>query len=678
MSITPSARDRRTRETPAVVPPDARFGVGLAILVAVLTLAVFLPALGNGFVDLDDRENFLDNLHYRGLGPAQLRWMFTGTFVGHYIPLTWLTLGLDYLLWGMDPRGYHATSVVLHAANAVLFALVAHRLLAHAMGPRVTPAGLRLGAVSAALLFSLHPLRVESVAWITERRDMVSGLFFLSTVLAYLRAFREGGRGRLHRGWYAAAVVLFGLCLLSKSIAVGLPVVLFALDVYPLRRLSSGTPGRLRRVLELAVLEKAPFFALSAAIAAVTLITGYHEGLVVGLSEARIAQRLAISGYGLAFYLWKSIWPISLAPLYTLYTPVVPLTARYVVPGTAVLLLSGALLLSARRWPAGLVAWVSYVVLLLPVVGVIPNGPQIAADRYTYLACLGGAVLAGAAVAWCGDAVRSGRISRVTRTAGAAAAAVGLGLASLTVLQIGVWRDSITLWRQAATVDPDSDIPIFHLGWALADQRRFDEAREHFARSLRRVPDDLPGLRAHFTFHLGLVEKQAGNWQKAERRFREALALDPKHPMAMIRLGQVLLATGWETEAAQAFEAASRLAASWREYPLRELRAALDEVPADQQVARGQLAFALGVVLSGRGVLEAAEQQYRLAVTLLPRHALAWNNLGVTYAQQGRYPEALEAFLHALEAQPANQEACGNARRAAEIVGTVPRVLAGC
>ncbi len=656
-----------------------RTAVVLGTLVAIVTLAVFLPSIRNGFVDWDDAENFLNNPHYRGLGAANLRWMFTTMHLGLYIPVTWLTLGLDYVMWGMNPKGYHLTSVLFHTGNAVLFYMVAYRLLDLGFQGRITPLALHLGGAAAALLFSVHPLRVESVAWVTERRDTVSGLFVMLTVLAYLRAVRRGSSGKLHRASYWSAVALFALALLSKPSALALPLVLFALDVYPLRRLTAGTPRLLRRVVKVALVEKAPFLALSAAIGLLTLLTAFREGWISGLQEEGVLQRLAITGYGLAFYLWKSIWPSGLSPLYSLYRPIEPLSARYVLPGTVALLLTVIGVLMFRRWPAGLVAWASYVFLLLPVAGIAPNGLQIAADRYSYLPCLGGAVLAGAGLAWSWDASRSGRISAgIGMAVLGAAVAVGSGLAALTVKQIAVWQDSVALWRQAAEVDVDSDLPVFFLGWALAEQGRVDEARLHFTRSLERVPETLPGLRANFKLHLGLLEERAGNLGEAERNWREALVLDPKHPAAMIRLGLLLLRSGRLTEAAGMFESAVQLAHEWPRYSIPDLSAAVRAVPMDQPEARGRLTLALGILLLRRHMLEAAEAQYRLAVRLLPREPAAWNGLGVTHASRGRYADALQAFARAAEIQPGYADACRNARRAAEMARTSPGLLNGC
>src|SRR5439155_706901 len=210
-----------------------------ALLVA-LTLAAFMPTLRNGFVAWDDLDNFTLNQSYRGLGWPQIKWMFTSAKLGHYIPVTWLTLGLDYVLWGMNAAGYHLTSLLIHAGGALALYFLALRLFELAR-PEAPPLDLRVGAFLASLVFAVHPFRVESVAWVTERRDVVSGLFYVLTVLAYLKAV--AGRERPRPGWYVASLGLFAAALLSKSIVVTLPAALVILDVYPLRRLSPPLAG---------------------------------------------------------------------------------------------------------------------------------------------------------------------------------------------------------------------------------------------------------------------------------------------------------------------------------------------------------------------------------------------------------------------------------------------------
>jgi len=312
----------------------------LALIPAAVTLAVFLPILGNGFVNWDDQANLLDNLHYRGLGWSHLRWMLTTAHLGHYIPVTWLSLALDYTVWGLNPVGYHLTSALLHAANALLVYRLASALFTAADPGTSAWWDIRRGAMAAALVFALNPQRVESVAWATERRDVTMGLFALLTVLAYLRAVREGGDGRLDRRWYWTSVGLFALALLSKSLVIGLPLVLFVLDLYPLRRRPPAHPRGMGRVVWLGLIEKWPFLALSSAVGILTLALGAQRGNMTALDALGLGQRLALTTYGLVFYLEKAVVPWPLSPLYTLFQPVRPWDPIYLGPMVAVTLVT--------------------------------------------------------------------------------------------------------------------------------------------------------------------------------------------------------------------------------------------------------------------------------------------------------------------------------------------------
>ena len=488
---------------------------GLPALIFLLVLTAFLPAVGGAFLSWDDAENLVGNPHYRGLDPPHLAWIFTAVHMGHYIPVTWLTFALDYLLWGMNPAGYHLTSALLHAMSAVLVYQLAVRLLAAGFGAGgAPPRVIQLGAALAALVWGLHPLRVESVAWITERRDVVSGALALAATLAYVEAGAEGAGGgavRRGRGLYWTAVACFTLAVFAKSIVVGLPLVLLTLDVYPLRRISIPPPLRdrtaWRRVLRVGIVEKLPFLAVAALAAGIMLAIGFRWGILAPVSHEDIAPRLALAAYSVVFYLGKTLWPRPLSPLYSLYRPVDPLTLRYLVPAVAVLALTAVLVTLRRRWPAGLTVWTAYIALLLPASGIFPNGPQITADRYSYLPSVGWSILLGALAVWAWRAWQARRLSTpIARAALVSTLVLVCGLTLLTQRQIAIWRDSITLWRHAAWADPDSDVPLFYLGWALAEGGRFDEARAHFEACLARVPASLPGLRAQFTLHLALVE----------------------------------------------------------------------------------------------------------------------------------------------------------------------------
>src|SRR5438876_310530 len=551
-----------------------RWGWLVPVLTALVTFAAFLPTLNNQFVDWDDHHNLLDNPHYRGLGWTQIRWMWTTFHMGHWLPLTWMSFGLDYLVWGLEPLGYHLTNLVLHATSAAVFYLVARRILSLAVPDPDDrgQAGLALSAGFAALLFALHPLRAGSVAWATERRDVLLRLFSLLTILASLRACERGERGR---GWYWGAVGLFACALLSKSMAVSLPAVLLILDVYPLRRLG-GRMGWWSEPARRVYLEKIPFVLLGGGASAIAFIALFQIHNTESLADLTVLGRLAISAYGLCFYLWKMILPLTLSPLYELGT-VNPRATPFLLSYGGVVALTALAVACHRRVPGLSAAGLAYVAILLPVLGIFHNGPQIAADRYTYLAGLGWAILAGASL------LSGWRRRPFLSTGLAACVLVGLGV--LTWNQVQVWRDSERLWTQALTVDPKSSIahynwgvvlaqqgkladavshyqraleirpdfaePLNNWGDALARQGRLAEASEHFQRALRIRPDF---AEAHYNWGAALA--QQGKLAEAVEHYRQALRIKPDYVGAYDNLGVALLQQGKLAEAMEHFQRA--------------------------------------------------------------------------------------------------------------------------
>jgi protein O-mannosyl-transferase len=537
-------------------------------LLACATLLSFLPTLENGFVgDWDDDVNLVNNPSYRGLGWAHLRWMFTTFLAGHYMPLTWLTFGLDYLAWGMSPVGYHLTNLLLHMASAVAFYLIAVRLLEAARPTDGDGVAVRLGAALAGVLFAVHPLRAESVAWATERRDVLCGLFYLLAVLAYLRACDgRAGQSPWRRWSYWAALGLGACALLSKSMAVSLPIVLLALDVYPLGRLGGGT-GWLGQAARRVWAEKVPFVVLSEVAGVMALTALAHDKGLTSVAKLGLVDRVAISLYALAFYLWKMLVPMNLSPMYELPARIDPLSWPYLAAAAVVAGLSAAALLRRRRWPGLAAVWASYVVILLPVLGIVQNGWQIAADRYTYLAGLGWALLAGGGLrAWCA-AKRRGRV-HTRRWAVLAVVVIAVGLGTLTWRQVHVWHDLRSLWtravdtypsvtahynlavflfregdtagaitnyRRALAIKPDFAEAHNNLGVALAREGRLDEAVQQFEEALKIAPD---GLEAHYG--LGLALMRQGRQREAADHFRRALSIRPGFQDAQRNLDRAL------------------------------------------------------------------------------------------------------------------------------------------
>ncbi len=495
-------------------------------VVAVLTILAFTPSLQNGFVDWDDNVNLVRNVHYRGLGWEQIRWMFTTTLLGHYIPITWVTFGLDYQLWGMNPAGYHLTSLLLHALAAVLVALLAARLLKRATDWNVD--AITAGAVVAALFFGMHPLRVESVAWATERRDVLSGVFILLTLLLYIVAADAHGSRR--RRVLGLSVLTYALACGSKSIAMTLPVVLLALDTYPLRRTHLGWRHLVR--------EKAPFMVLAGVTAIVSLKAVEAAAILTPLSAYPWPARLAMGAYSLVWTLEKIAMPLGLSPLYALPVAVDPLSTEFLGRMVAAGVITVVLVMARRRWPAGLVAWICHCAFLLPVSGILVHqGPQLVTDRYSYLPSIGWAVLVGGSAAWVVTTAMRGQISTAIARLAAVSAAVSLaGLAFLAWQQTTVWRDTDTLWRHAIDLDPDCATCHAYLGayhMSIGDPRGADP---HLVRAVALRPD-----RARYHTNLGLFHVAQGQYAAAVREFETAVAQAPDHVAAVMGLGVALM-----------------------------------------------------------------------------------------------------------------------------------------
>lgn len=483
--------------TDPAVPPSRR--ALIAALVALVTLVVFLPSLQGRFVNYDDDVNFLDNQNYRGLGPAQLRWMFTDT-AGLWMPLTWLTLGLDYVLWGMNPLGYHLTNILFHSANALLCFLLLGRLLRVARpddDDRLRSAAAAIGA----LFFSIHPLRVESVAWITERRDVVSGLFVLLTVLAYLKRFDAAPP---RRGAYLVTLGLFLLSLLSKPTGMALPLVLLILDVYPLRRFRAEKPSAL-------LLEKLPFFLLMIGAAVLTSITLTHAKAFYTSADYPLLQRVAQPGYRVSWYVLKMIAPVSLSPLY-LYKPdlgLAHLAGWVVMAGVTI-----TLLVRRAAVPAAAAAWLAFGALIAPVSGLFQAGLHFAADRYSYLPSLPLAALLAT-----GLIVPRGPSPRVRL--GLATGALSV-LVVLTVLQQRIWKDSTALWEHALRVDPQSYLAYNNRGAARLERGDAEGARRDFDASIAIRPDWEKSWN-----NRGIERAQKGDHAAAVQAFDRSLQIRP-------------------------------------------------------------------------------------------------------------------------------------------------------
>jgi protein O-mannosyl-transferase len=502
--------------------------------VAVLTVVCFLPTLAGSFLNWDDNVNFLDSTAYQGLGPAQIRWAFASVLFGHYIPLTRLTWSVNYVLGGMDPGGYHLVNLLLHAGNALLVYVVARRLLAAADGggaqqTRSDPE-VSMAAALTALVFGLHPLRVEPVAWITARADLLCGAFALLTVWLYLRAVDEPARPRL----LLVAAGTLAAALLSKGAALPLVAALFLLDVYPLRRL--------RRIAGWAlVTEKVPILLVT--VAGTALIAwALREGAVINrATEYGVVARVSVAAHSFVIFPIRFVWPFSLSPLYEMPRTISVLEPRFGLAVVAAAAVTAALVALRRRWPAGLAVWAFSALMLAPASAAVRLGVDLAPDRYSYLSGLGFAMLAGGAALGGIRLARRHPLARPVRWAGIFAMVVvlgGLGLTSWSYAE--VWQDSEPLWRWAVELDPSCSVCHGKLGESVlggpGGAARAVEAEGLFRRAIALRPD-LPDAY----FNLGTALSVQGRYREAEAPLRAYMEMVPHVPAGPERLGLLYL-----------------------------------------------------------------------------------------------------------------------------------------
>lgn len=500
----------------------------LPIFVVAAVGVTFLPSLDGQFLSWDDSTLLVQNSGYRGFGWTQLRWMFTSITGGHWMPLAWLSLAVNYALGGMNPWGYHVGNLLLHASSTIVLYFVASRLIAAAAGVEPGAPAVVLGGGFAALIFGLHPLRVETVAWAFARAELVADFFFLVAVLAWLRAVQGPGE-RPARGWRSVSLVAFALGGLAKPVVLPLPAVLLLLDVYPLERVRGLGWRR-------AIMEKAPHAALAVLLLVVAVLARARGVTLTSLGELGPQARIAMLGYSVVFYPWKFLWPVNLTPLYELPARVNPLEGRFLAAEVGLVVVSGTLVLLRRHWPAGLAAWVYSALLVLPVSGVVAHsGPHLVHDAYSNLSGLGFAVVAGGFVP-CLARVRG--LPPLAQSAAAVVAVVMLAsLVAGSRRQSEIWHDSERLWRWAVSVDPGCVIcsttlasEILHA--SMGDQERAREAEGHLRRAIAARPGYAPSY-----YNLGLALATQRRYPEAEAAYLDFMRRRPNAILGPARLG---------------------------------------------------------------------------------------------------------------------------------------------
>ena len=632
------------------------------------SLVVFWPVTSCDFINYDDPVYVSLNLHVRnGFHWKDIAWAFQPGFAGNWHPLTWVSHMLDVQLFGLNPGWHHFVSLLLHLANTVVLFLLLQRM---------TGAPWRSAMVAA--LFALHPLHVESVVWISERKDVLSALFFMLTLLAYVRyveksEVREAGDSRQESAsgnpqpascftfyvsrftgqtsiFYVLSLVFFALGLMSKPMLVTVPFVLLLLDYWPLRRLRLRTQDSGLKTLLPLLREKVLFFVLSTLSCVITFHAQRLGGAVRPLAFLSVEQRASNAIVSYATYLKQTIWPAGLAVFYPLSDQIsvaatlgagallLGVTAWAIVPmlaGTRSTASQFPAMISATRWNASLpeqgsphrvMGWFWFLGMLVPVIGLVQVGMQQTADRYTYLPLVGVFVM----VVW----EVSERLSRWRRGPAvlpAAASATLLACAVLTRLQVGYWHDSERLFRHALAVTRDNWLAHDSLGHALLAQGNEDEAIIEYQAAAAIQP------RPEIRFVLGKTLSKRRRYEEAIAQFSELLRANPENVPALVQIGIARALQGKTEEAA------------------RTLSEALRIDPADAGAHN-----TLGNILAQQGRHEEAVQQFEEAVRLKPDHAGAHNNLAISCRKLGRMDEAIGHYREALRLEPDSLQALNN------------------
>ena len=617
-------------------------------LIVVITFLVFLPVLNNGFVDSDKRP-LVENLAYRGLGWTQLQWMFTGFHFRQFQPVAWLSFGINYLFWWADPFGYHLTNVFVHIVNTVLFYCLSMALFVRWKKIDSYPGVNWFGipAAVAALSFGLHPLRVESVAWASNRGEMLAAMFFLLSFLGYLKGNAAEALGVPGTRWKIVSIGAFLLCLLAGPSGLFLPVILWGIDHYITKSQTLPPDGTRAAVLG-PLFRTAPYLFLSCAYVVVTLVArGYDPTLQSNYRENFLIRFLYQLGAP-AFYFWKAVLPIGLAPAYDF--TVWPVTAFI----AASIFLCGFVIAQRKKWPALVPLLLAYLLLLLPIFREEFPAEQILADRFTYLAALPWALLIAVGVERGLSLVAVRRLGSPTLVSAALCVVVGITtVAVLTWRELPVWRNSETLWSNASAVNPSSSA-YHNLAMLYESQGKYDDAVMSYQRAVELNPqrwdaheragallykqgkmaEAVEHYRVFVKFNSNAIEarenlatalvNQAQTGEAVEH-LRKVIELAPERNLARVKLGMILAVEGRLDEAAQVLAIAAK------------------KDPND-----GRILLQMGRVLAAQGKLNDAVNYFREATRLLPHDAEAHESLGRGQLELGNKEEGAKHLAESL------------------------------
>jgi len=599
------------------------------LFITVSVLIVFYPAAHFEFLVWDDYQNIVENSNIQGLSLKNLRWMFSTFYMGPYQPLSWISLALDYRFWKLDPFGYHLINIFWHSLNgACFFILILMLLRAHRENYTKSPVSSGytssevFAAFTGALLFALHPLRVESVVWATERRDVLCGFFSLLTLLTYLKAGQTANNPSGRRSlWYFLSLFFFFLSLLAKAMSVMLAPVLVLLDYYPLKRVTGGIRDYFRPESRKILMEKIPFFLLSMIIGLAAIKGQMVEAGRVEAGSLPIMKRMLVVFYGIFYYLRKTFFPDNLAPFYNIIFDLKTSNPFVFLSPVFVLFITAALFLYRRAYPWLLAVWLSYMIMILPVSGLFQSGIQIAADRYSYLPALGFFVLIGT---WFGLLFRHASHQKNGQADYLWPILLFLSILAGTVYQtrsyMHNWQNSETLWALEKKYYPYEKRVYLNMGEYFARTHRIDDGVQLFMEGIQRLPK-----LAELYNNLAVFRVEQGKTREAVEAFQKAIELKPGYAEPYKNMGLLYLKNGEHRLAVPLIQRSIDLG-----YPDANLKNNLAWVYAtssDPQIRDGGKALALA-----RGICE--ETGYKNPAFL--------DSLAAAYAETGDYARAEE------------------------------------
>lgn len=618
--------------------------ISIAILLGIITFMVYLPALTNNFVNWDDDRYVYQNLKIRSIDLQFLKWVSTSVVNGIWHPLTIFSYALNYSFGDNSPFGYHLTNNILHALNTSLVFILTFQLMQIINTDRLPIKFHFFIGIITSFLFGMHPLHVESVAWISERKDVLSAFFFLLSILAYLKYVSAV---RYHKvALYGVCLLSFMLALLSKPMAVSLPIVLLIIDYYPLKKLFS---DRQTKLLSL-ILEKLPFFILSIVAALVAIWSQKSEKAM--LVSLPLLTRIISAIRSYIFYLAKMLWPSDLAPFYRHPVNINVSNIEYWGAAIIFVIVTYFALKKGRLYTA---AWFYYVITLIPVVGLLQVGAQAAADRYTYLPSLGPFILFGLGI---GTIVKKYPEKRYLSIP--IMLLLSGMLVNKTISQIQIWHDSNTLWSHEISIFPDTvEIAYNNRGIYYFDSGKYQLAIEDYNKAL-----EINSSRyADAYYNRGNAYYQLGNYQQAIVDYNSAIAIKPEYAEAYNNRGSAFLNLGEDQLALNDFNRSIELNPEYADaYNNRgslygrigKHQQAIDDfiksIEINPQDAKTY--FNMGITYNGMGDIQQAIISYSKAIDLAPDNAAAYFNRGMSYAALKRFTEATRDFEEAIRLNP--------------------------